>query len=651
MADNTTSTAPTPIDLVYIKAQLTAYCFSDTDNDPALLAFITEHQTFIKANYSAILLPDPSVPEIQQPLLNATINGKKRTSAQFLIELSVDINLKPTIPTPKVHEALGAFHTAVAADELEIAEQLLNAGANLFEISNRKTDEEKYGTTTRSEDLLELTVFAYVKSLPMAELIITEARQRNQYSDLLHNMFKSTYPGHVLTFQKMLLNKRYNVIHLIISTPEFKQPINRGDLFHLLRRAYFEDPSGQIELNGIFTQLEAEGISLPVPQQKNLNPDLNDWHIHKGDYSDTLFDAYKLNNFLEHDEKDGKLYPNKEAALRKAIVDIADLMKNIPECLKYLKMIDWELERYYQAERAESYPTLSSDHYTISPITDLKYPIPNSMEFKGIDDHNALRKTLLALLRKYNLGKKSYIWVGLVDYKIADEMVKNGNLLEESDVLTSSLHGSVHSIDLIILGMVLEQQNQTHIRTQYMDDDGEIKNLTIQDILNAIFELKTYQPSWSILFDIYSHQLEITFNSPHELHTFIMNNNNELPRLASAFTNIFCKNIVASVNAHNQVYSSIEPVGIPEYIKRLSQAHREIFFDAKELIALSLQRTKAEAAIIAQQNGIAPSESPAGTVELYDIPTPHYQPLSVAEHLARLRPAAPSHQLLSAHPT
>lgn len=220
---------------------------------------------------------------------------------------------------------------------------------------------------------------------------------------------------------------------------------------------------------------------------------------------------------------------------------IAELLQNIPLCMRLLHDLEKQLaEKYQEAGVNLSVYHSSAEHYV---FLNHPWPILDNIE-KHVSTRNILNKILLRTEHKHGINLHEdapAIFAGFVADDIAKQHIKNGELFVEYNYIGNLLHGKyTHRLQWYIVFTAIEKG--------LIKINASSKNLFCMSGIH-----------WSYLFDrygaCYSNQVagdKHGFRSPFYFHSSLLLMTKELPCLSGTLRKIFSRSIQILVSEQRE---------------------------------------------------------------------------------------------------
>lgn len=237
-----------------------------------------------------------------------------------------------------------------------------------------------------------------------------------------------------------------------------------------------------------------------------------------------------------------RLIDNTENAIKIAIADFYQLLNMPNRCIKYLKFLNNELDRYFHEKYAQPFPKLNSKSYHFTSIDGTYFPIPNA-HYNKLLKHHALQEYLVSLFKKYGLAENAFKWIGFIPHEIANEMVKKGDMITESRLGEGLFHNKLaHMLQRAIL--------------IYAIKNGEVRlrGISIKEVFSALVSWTHAKDQesklWMPVLDTRVFPF-VVFTDPHRLGSTIMINGKKwgIRALSDSLIDTFCRGITHLINA------------------------------------------------------------------------------------------------------
>ncbi len=370
------------------------------------------------------------------------------------------------------------------------------------------------------------SVLIFVQSVEALQLILNEAKRRGCIEELLSvkNKLGKTIFEWICFYDYS--PKKIPLLKALIENENFRKVAKHDDVLNWVRSVYFYYPSEQKEFDELCDLIKNVAWER-TSRVANLDMDAPFFSI--PDYYNILFGKSEVPEVN-----------SKEAAIERALVEIAALLDNPKKCIKYLSFLSAEFERYFD-EKPGQFDQIDPNTYKFYVIDGTYYPIPTE-GYKGFKKDSALQEFLTLLFLEYGLAENAFKWNGYIPNKVAGKMLKNGDFITESRVGSGLLHGKLsHMLQQAIIIFAIKH-GEVDLTFSINDKAGKI---TIKDILSAQITKLQHDTSsnlWMSIRDTRNYS-KISFSDPHRLTSVIMYDGKRLgmSALSNYLIDTFCK--------------------------------------------------------------------------------------------------------------
>lgn len=313
----------------------------------------------------------------------------------------------------------------------------------------------------------------------------------------------------------------------------------------------------------------------------------------------------------------------KTQAIQIVIAQIKSIADITPIAAVFFKYVEKELIRYIRETQHKDPERLAENATKFTVINGVKYRIPTTDHYQGLSKSHVLQELLIIMLRSHGLAKNTYKWVGGIPTHIASSMLKNGDFCTEDRLGVGVLHGKLSHMFHLLLCIYAIKSGLAHIN--YKDDNGEDKQVTIQDVLEGLFNYRhptKGRTLFKMIFDFRRFD-EITFADPFRLVSLLTccGKKLECEVLSEHLTDSLCKGLLRLKDAHNRNRSDDAYHSLDDFLEHLSDLQTTVFkySDSVEKITLANARERyPNQLLFAQPHSIV--------VEKKYTPNPHFTP-------------------------
>lgn len=416
------------------------------------------------------------------------------TSSEAIARLLIEKAIKQgrLVQLLEAKNALGetALMQMCANGRKEVVELLLSYKANLFAQSND-----------------DRTVLMYATTPELCECLIKEAENRDQLEKFIAIVDKNQRTA----FGRFAdAGKTDTTRYLLPLVARFSNQSELKFALSALRKAYFIYPEKAGEFDTMCVDLRKyvkpavkETVQI---ENGNLKLDSNPFVV-------TFSVVYP---FLYGEEYIAKNITNKDEAIKHVIAEIYILLQNAEEFIAYSGCLSQMFEFYYHLNYGRPFPKIDKASYEFKPFS-LFYPIPNK-NFKKIDKGQSLPKFLMLFLRLYGLAAEARKWVGSVPYYVANEAIKRGFFVTETDEFHAK-YAHMWQLAVIVFYLCVIKKSTSlkyGVNKEYL--------LDLKEILAALVTLKKapkFEHSlwvWVLDSNNYSY---LTFNGPSSMNALM----------------------------------------------------------------------------------------------------------------------------------
>ncbi len=450
-------------------------------------------------------------------------------------EISLELSEQKSISND-----IGSFNVGLhlqslmAAYELEQALlQSLNGACkenNILRITSLLASVDLLSLTSDSE--LMFSVLMSVQSVEALHLILNAAQQRGCINELLSvkNKFGDTF-FEWICFEANS-SEKIPLLTALIENENFRKIANFYDVSHWARSAYLHHPSAQAKFDQICSLIRRAKW-----ERKNKVADLDM-------DAPTPSTSYYCN--MVSGKPEISIVNSKEAAIERALVEIAALLDNPKKCIKYLSILSKEFGRYFNEKYWNEFGPIGRNTYKFCIIDGTYYPIP-TVNYKSLEKHNALQKFLISWFRQYGLAENAFEWNGFIPKEVANEMLKNGDFITQGRVDSSDLLLGKFSY-MLQQAIIILATKRGEVDLTY----NKVDKITIKDILSAQLtklEHGTTDNLWMSIRNTRNYS-RISFSDPHRLTSIIMRDGEKLDMsaLSSYLIDTFCEGYIKYLN-------------------------------------------------------------------------------------------------------
>ncbi|MDP1604482.1 MAG: ankyrin repeat domain-containing protein [Legionella sp.] len=248
----------------------------------------------------------------------------------------------------------------------------------------------------------------------------------------------------------------------------------------------------------------------------------------------------------------------KDAAIRRALTAMYDLLRNPSACLPYLYLINEELERQWMAEQHDQpFPVFNEKWVTLCAHNGMLWPIPHN-NIPQMKRFNTLDRILLAKFHQYEMGNEQLKWTGFIPRNFSrTQLFENAFVVENYRTINGLFHGNIHNLQRVIAILAMESGL---IPLTYQENGQEHKVLP-KEIFSALMRRdilpsgKIHAPLWTKIFDSGSIEA-LNFNHPYQFHSTLLTNSKLAGTLQDYLRFSFCSHYNLMRDLYNGVYET-----------------------------------------------------------------------------------------------
>lgn len=446
-----------------------------------------------------------------------------------------------------------------------IARILIEAGADIYIFSDLQG--KMYDT------------LMFASNLETACVIMDKAEQEGRLAEMVFDRITLNSQLHLNgAFQSHCQQGNYDVINEFMKRLDFSGKEKLGLFLGEARYTYLSNSAVRNQFDQICKKLQ---------EAKSLNPSP---HFSLSTYPELPINVNKSHEQLFHRPYSTSgltLLERKAEEIDRMIAEFHALLQVPQKCMKYLKFLNEELLRYYEDHSVGFPASTSEQHYSIQYIDELPYPVPD-MDYIGFKKEAALKKIIMAIFKeKYQTGKNSWKWIGIIPSQIADQQMLNGDFVEEANISAGIFHGKIaHMLQLIILIYALEEGlvNNNFIY------EGQKIEITWSEFLERLTQGKVpgyNETLWQAVLDSRLKK-QLTCSDPFRLTSTLINEGEHFGcgALAAYIRDGFCKGFLQYYHAFQLVY----PSSLEQFTSFINDLGMHYFFQFPPLLESEIKK-------------------------------------------------------------